>query len=120
MTAAGIFLTHLESPRIRRHFERLVAETGSLITWHFVLSRDPFPHPEVPYTYPDPASVLPARYAAMTEHGGVQGGYLDTLLVPVLSGLDADQLWLLRVRRGLRRALGRAVRAGSPTATRTC
>ena len=30
----------------------------------------------------------------MAEHGGVQGGYLDTLLVPVLSGLDADQLWL--------------------------
>lgn len=94
MSAAGIFLTHVESPRIRRHFERLVAETGSWVTWHFVLSRDPFPHPDVPFAYPDPAAVMPARYAAMTSHGGVQGGYLDTLLVPVLSGLDADQLWL--------------------------
>jgi hypothetical protein len=94
VTAAGIFLTHVESPRIRRHFERLVEETGSWVTWHFVLSRDPFPHPEVPFGYPDPATVMPARYAAMTEHGGVQGGYLDTLLVPVLSGLDADHLWL--------------------------
>lgn len=94
MTAAGIFLTHVESPRIRRHFERLVEETGPAITWHLVQSRDPFPHPDVPFAYPDPAAVLPARYATMREHGGVQGGYLDTLLVPVLSGLEADLLWL--------------------------
>lgn len=94
MTAAGIFLTHQESPRIRRHFERLVEETGPLITWHFVLSRDPFPRPNAPFSYPDPAEVLPARYAAMAEHGGVQGGYLDTLLIPVLSGLEADLLWV--------------------------
>jgi len=94
VTAAGIFLTHQDSPRIRRHFDRLVEETGSLIAWHFVLSHDPFPHPEAPFAYPDPAQVLPARYQAMKEHGGVQGGYLDTLLVPVLSGLDADHLWV--------------------------
>jgi hypothetical protein len=50
VTAAGIFLTHLESARIRRHFERLVEETGSLITWHFVLSRDVLPHPEVAFS----------------------------------------------------------------------
>lgn len=94
MTAAGIFLTHLESPRIRRHFDRLVEETGSLITWHFVRSRDAYPRPDAPFSYPDPAEVLPARYRAMEEHGGVQGGYLDTLLIPVLGGLDADHLWV--------------------------
>jgi hypothetical protein len=94
VTAAGIFLTHVDSPRIRHHFERLVEESGSLVSWHFVLSRAPFPHPAVPFDYPDPAAIMPARYVAMTEQGGVQGGYLDTLLVPVLSGLDADQLWL--------------------------
>lgn len=94
MTDAGIFLTHVDSPRIRSHFRRLVDESASLVTWHFVLSHDPFPHPEVPFEHPDPAVLMPARYAAMAEHGGVQGGYLDTLLVPVLSGLDADRLWL--------------------------
>jgi len=93
-SAAGIFLTHRESPRISRHFERLVAETGDLVTWHLVVSRDAYPRPEAPFAYPDPAEVMPARYRAMAEHGGVQGGYLDTLLVPVLSGLDADQLWV--------------------------
>jgi hypothetical protein len=94
VTAAGIFLTHQESPRIRGHFDRLVEETGPLITWHFVLSRDPYPRPDAPFAYPDPAEVLPARYRAMAEHGGVQGGYLDTLLIPVLRGLEGDHLWV--------------------------
>jgi hypothetical protein len=98
VTAAGIFLTHRESPRIQRHFERLVAEGGDLVTWHLVLSHDAYPRPEAAFGYPDPADVLPTRYRAMEEHGGVQGGYLDTLLVPVLLGLaaehDADHLWV--------------------------
>ena len=98
MTAAGIFLTHTDSPRIRRHFERLVSESGSLVTWHFVLSRDAYPRPVAPFAYDDPSEVLPARYAVMADHGGVQGGYLDTLLVPVLLGLaahdHAGQVWV--------------------------
>jgi hypothetical protein len=99
VTAAGIFLTHRDLPRIRGHFERLVAETGDLVTWHLVLSHDAFPRPRAPFAYDDPAEVLPTRYRAMAEHGGVQGGYLDTLLVPVLRGLHADQgadhLWVV-------------------------
>jgi hypothetical protein len=94
VTAAGIFLTHQRSPRIQRHFDRLVEESGSLVTWHFVLSRDAFPRPDTPFPYPEPAEVLPARYRAMERHGGVQGGYLDTLMIPVLRGLAADQLWV--------------------------
>jgi hypothetical protein len=94
VTDAGIFLTHRESPRIEAHFRRLVDETGDLVRWHFVLSRDAFPRPEAPFAYPDPELLFPERYRAMAEHGGVQGGYLDTLLVPVLSGLDADRLWV--------------------------
>jgi hypothetical protein len=98
VSAAGIFLTHRESPRIRRHFDRLVAESGDLVSWRFAFSHDAFPRPETSFGYDDPAEVMPARYRAMEEHGGVQGGYLDTLLVPVLRGLaadqGADQLWV--------------------------
>jgi hypothetical protein len=93
-TAAGVFLTHRDTPRIRDHFARLVAESGGLVTWQFVLSHDTYPRPEAPFAYPDPADVMPARYRAMEEHGGVQGGYLDTLLVPVLTALEADHLWV--------------------------
>jgi hypothetical protein len=94
VSAAGIFLTHRDSPRIRRHFRRLVHETGPLVSWHFVLSRDAYPRPDAPFPYDDPAEVLPVRYRAMEERGGVQGGYLDTLLVPVLRALPADHLWV--------------------------
>jgi hypothetical protein len=98
VTAAGIFLTHRESPRIEAHFDRLVDESGDLVTWHLVQSHDPFPRPVAPFRYPDPEQVLPARYRAMADHGGVQGGYLDALLVPVLTGLSdvdaADHLWV--------------------------
>jgi hypothetical protein len=94
VTPAGIFLTHHDSPRIRRHFARLVEESGSLVTWHLVVSHDVFPRPEAPFAYDDPAEVLPLRYRLMEEHGGVQGGYLDTLVVPVLRGLDGDHVWL--------------------------
>lgn len=97
--AAGIFLTHRESPRIRAHFERLVAESSQLVDWHLVFSHDAYPRPEAPFAYDDPAEVMPARYRAMEEHGGVQGGYLDTLLVPVLRGLaaagPADRFWVI-------------------------
>lgn len=98
MTAAGIFLTHRDNPRIRRHFERLSAESGDQVSWHLVMSHDAMPRPEADFAYDDPAQLLPTRYAAMLEHGGVQGGYLDTLLVPVLRGLatatTADHLWV--------------------------
>ncbi len=98
VTAAGIFLTHRDSPRIRGHFDRLVAESGDHVAWKLVFSHDAYPRPEAPFPYADPAAMLPARYRAMEEHGGVQGGYLDTLLIPVLRGLatasGAERLWV--------------------------
>jgi hypothetical protein len=95
VTAAGVFLTHRDLPRIRRHFRRLVAETGSLVTWHFVLSRDAGPRPQTAIPAEDPADVLPVRYRTMEQNGGVQGGYLDTLLLPLLRALPADHLWVI-------------------------
>jgi hypothetical protein len=94
MTAEGIFLTHQRSPRIQRHFQRLVKESGHLVTWHFVFSHDTGARPHAPFAYEDPAQVLSARYRAMVAHGGVQGGYLDTLLIPVLRALPADHSWV--------------------------
>ena len=95
MTSAGIFLTHQRSPRIRRHFRRLVAESGHLVTWHFVFNPDTGARPKAPFAYEDPAQVLAGRYRAMVRNGGIQGGYLDTLLIPVLRALPADHLWVI-------------------------
>ena len=96
-SAAGIFLTHLDSPRIRAHFERLVRESDGLITWHFVLNPGATPAPETDFAHPDPATLMPARHRRMLQNGGVQGGYVDTVMVPTLSGLVAQgfsTVWL--------------------------
>ncbi len=93
--AAGIFLTHHRSPRIRRHFERLVRETGDLVTWHFIYNDGPGARPKAPFAYEDPARVLPTRYQTMVRNGGVYGGYLDTLFVPVIQALSAEHVWLI-------------------------
>jgi hypothetical protein len=96
-SAAGIFLTHLDSPRIRQHFDRLVQESRGLVTWHFVLNRGSLASPEAPFEHPDPAGLLPSRHRQMLANGGVQGGYIDTVMVPVLSGLvaqGASHVWL--------------------------
>jgi hypothetical protein len=95
VTAAGIFLTHRRSPRIRRHFRRLVEESGSLVDWHFVYSHDTGARPTTSLVADDPAEVLATRHAAMERNGGVQGGYVDTLLLPLLRSLAADQLWAI-------------------------
>jgi hypothetical protein len=95
MTAAGIFLTHQVSPRIRRHFARLRRESGHLVTWHFVHSVDSGPRPKAPFSYEDPAEVMARRYRETVANGGVYGGYLDTLFVPVLRALPAEQMWLM-------------------------
>jgi hypothetical protein len=94
MTDSGIFLTHRRSPRIRRHFERLVAESGPLVRWHLVYSHDTGPRPTTRIPADDPADVLATRYRAMEAHGGVQGGYLDTLMLPLLRALRGDHLWV--------------------------
>jgi hypothetical protein len=95
VTAAGLFFTHVRSPRVRRHFQRLVAESGSLVEWHFVFNPDSGARPKAPFAYEDPATVMAGRYRAMERNGGVQGGYLDTALIPCLRALRADHLWVM-------------------------
>ena len=46
MTAAGIFFTHVRSPRVRRHFRRLVAESGT--AGHVALRLQPRRRARVP------------------------------------------------------------------------
>jgi hypothetical protein len=95
VTAAGIFLTHKRSRRIRAHYDRLVAETGSLVRWRYVFNPDSGAHPVAPFRYEDPAGVMTARYDAMLRNGGVQGGYLDTMCIPLLRALPGDHLWVM-------------------------
>lgn len=91
----GIFLTHVSSPRVRRHFCRLQAETQGLIQWHWVVNRGRYPNPEGPMPLHGADVLLGARYAEMMRNGGVQGGYVDTVCMPCAWAMEATHTWVL-------------------------
>lgn len=95
MRMAGLFLSHIRSPRIERHFERLVSESGHLIGWHLVYNDGRFPDPQTDFPALSPAEAMPERFAQMQRNGGTIGGYADTTLWPCLLALDADFTWLM-------------------------
>ncbi|MFZ4551363.1 MAG: hypothetical protein ACOYNB_06030 [Aquabacterium sp.] len=83
------------SPRVRRHFCRLKAETQGLVDWHLVFN---------PGRYPNPSAALPLhgcdvlmglRHSEMMRNGSVQGGYLDTVFMPCALALGAPYVWVL-------------------------
>ncbi|WP_091077358.1 hypothetical protein [Microlunatus sagamiharensis] len=78
-----------------RAYLRLVAETAGLVRWHFVHNPTPGAHPTTTFSYPEPAAVMPGRYASMLAHGGVQDGFLDTAIVPLVLGLRAQHVWCM-------------------------
>lgn len=92
--AAGLFLTHVVSERVERHYRRLVAESGELVEWHFVqMDRGPRPVTTIPYL--NPAVVMPARHRAQVANGGVLGGYQDVAFIPCILALRAEHVWVM-------------------------
>lgn len=95
MNSTGLFLTHVWSDRIERHFSRLVRETEGLVTWHLVrdcgngdlrcetLASEPA------------SSVLPERYRRMLANGGPIGGFLDSVIWPWLLAADSEFVWII-------------------------
>lgn len=96
MSTTGVFLTHVWSERIERHYSRLVRETEGLVTWHLV--RD-FGNGDIRCetlaTGVSSDALLPVRYRRMNENGTLHGGFLDTLFWPWLLDADSDFVWLM-------------------------
>lgn len=88
----GLFVCHCPSARIERHFERLVAETEGLVQWHFTNEATRHGRRAV---YPPAEALMPDRHQAMVRHGGVQGGYMDLVVVPRALDLGAPFVWAL-------------------------
>jgi hypothetical protein len=95
VSTCGLFLTHIHSPRIVRHFERLDSETGGRIGWRFVHNEGRYPAPRMDLAVPSAKKVFPLRFDEMLRNGGTVGGYADTTLWPCLLALDADFTWLM-------------------------
>ncbi len=86
--AGGLFLSHIRSPRIERHFERLARETEGLVEWHFISdTAEDAARRAAPW--------MPDRQARMLRNGGVQGGYMDTVIVPRALDLGPRFVWAL-------------------------
>lgn len=91
----GLFLSHIRTPRVLDHFDRLVTETEGIVEWRFVLNTGNTARPDLASPYPDPADVLPLRYAATERNGGVQGGFLDVALIPCVLAQPTSHVWIV-------------------------
>jgi len=92
---SGLFLTHVTSPRIQNHFDRLVEQTRGLVDWHLVVNEGNLPNPRVDLPVAPAADVLPTRCRQMLENGGIQNGFADTLFIPCVLASPAPYVWVL-------------------------
>ncbi|PWW03392.1 hypothetical protein DFR52_10172 [Hoeflea marina] len=95
MEQTGLFLTHVWSDRIARHFDRLVRETEGVVRWHLVRDHGDGDMRCETLVGEPAASVLSVRHERMREAGTIHGGLLDSLIWPFLLATDSDFVWLI-------------------------
>jgi glycosyltransferase involved in cell wall biosynthesis len=91
----GLFLYHEVNAAIDRHYERLVAETEGLITWHRLYNPNLAATPISDLCYEHPSLTMPWRFAKMLEGGSIHGGFLDLAIIPSLIAANAPFVWLM-------------------------
>jgi hypothetical protein len=95
MRSDGIFLSHMRSERVERHFHRLVTETNDLIEWRFVFNPKNGAEPQVDLQ-PTPArTAMAKRYREFLRNGGVQNGLMDVVIFPLVLATGADFVWAM-------------------------
>ena len=87
MAVAGLFISHVQSPRIIDHFVRLRKESGHLVDWRFVFAQGRSGSPLVDFPYEPAESSMPLRFREMVENRGVIDGLLDTAIMPCVVAL---------------------------------
>jgi hypothetical protein len=95
MRTAGLFLTHVNSPRITEHYERLRRETAGLMDWTFAYNPGAHHGPDLGIPYPRAEYCMQARHAQAVKNNGVIGGYLDTVIIPCVLAIDAEFTWVM-------------------------
>jgi len=92
---AGIFISHVSTPRITAHFERLRHETIGLIDWHFLHNDGNWPAPQWDIPTPSAEQLMPSRYRQMVANAGIMNGFLDTLVIPCVLALNRPFVWVM-------------------------
>lgn len=94
----GLFVSHLDTVRIRAHFERLREQSADLVDWVFLLNPSALAEPRCESAWPlrqHAATCLPGRYQRMIDDGGVLSGYMDMVLVPAALSAPSRHVWLI-------------------------
>ncbi len=95
MRNAGIFLSHVRSERINRHFERLVSDTNSLIDWTFVFNPGNGSTPVSDLDIIPAETSMTERYHEFMRNGGVQNGLMDVVIFPSVIATGAEYVWAM-------------------------
>ena len=93
--AGAIFLTSYDDPRIRAHFRRLQEETKGWLDPRYVINRSNFPEPDSSLSCLSPEKIMPLRMQRMRENGGMYGGFLDVLFVPLAMAMKNEFVWII-------------------------
>jgi hypothetical protein len=93
--AGAIFVTSRDEPRIKAHFRRLQKQTEGLLDLSYVLNRSDLPEPECGLSYVSPNKIMPRRMQRMLENGGIYGGSVDLLFVPLALALKNEFVWII-------------------------
>jgi len=94
-SAAGLFLSHIKSPRIRRHFDRLVEETRGLLTWRWLYC--PKRSALSPFRL-GPNAIgrgMEPRATQMRKNGTLNGGFADVAFIPRALALGSEFVWVM-------------------------
>jgi hypothetical protein len=93
--AGAIFVTSRDEPRIRAHFRRLQEQTEGLLDLSYIVNRSDLPEPECSLSYTSPKKIMPRRMQRMLENGGLYGGFVDVLFVPLALALKNEFVWII-------------------------
>ena len=93
--AGAIFVTSRDDPRIRARFRRLKQQTEGLLDLSYVINRSDFPEPDCSLSPLSPQEIMPRRMRSMLENGGIYGGFVDVLFVPLALALKNEFVWII-------------------------
>jgi len=92
---AGLFVTHVDTPRVRAHFNRLCRETAGFIDWHFLYNDGNRPAPRWDVKTRSPEDMMPARFRQMVKNEGIMNGHQDPLIIPCVLALGRRYVWVM-------------------------
>ena len=93
--AGAIFVTSRDEPQIRAHFERLQRQTEGLLDLSYIVNRSDLPEPESGLSCVSPKQIMPLRMQRMLENGGMYGGFVDVLFVPLAMAVKNEFVWII-------------------------